>query len=185
MKTDKHNDERIVAGCIENDRYFQELLYRKYFQNMMRMCLRYANDKDTAVEIVNNGFLRVFKKIDKYSGTGSLEGWIRRLVFNALSDYFKSRSRSIQFLELPDYEIPGVEQSTDQLNFEDLMGLVDLLPDATRRVFYLYAIEGYSHVEIADLIGISEGTSKWHLASARTKLKQWILKRDNFKQHAG
>ncbi len=181
----KYNDEDLVKGCIENDRYHQELLYRKYFRSMMRMCLRYTQDRENAMEIVNNGFLRVFKKIDKYTGKGSLEGWIRKLVFHALSDYFKSNSRTIHFLELEDRDSTKSETALDHLYFEDLLELVQELPVATRRVFHLYAIEGYSHREIAEMTEISIGTSKWHLAAARKILKQLIVKRNNIKQHAG
>ena len=184
-QTTKHTDEELVKGCTKNDRYYQEMLYRKYFRSMMRMCLRYTQDREVAMEIVNNGFLRVFKKIEKYTAKGALEGWIRKLVFHALSDYFKSNSRSIHFLELEDRDAARTTSALDHLYFEDLLDLVDQLPDATRRVFYLYAIEGYSHREIAEMNSISIGTSKWHLSAARKLLQQLIAKRNNIKQHAG
>ncbi len=184
-KKNPHTDEELVHGCLQNDRYFQELLYRKYFPSMMRMCMRYAGDSVVAMEIINNGFLRVFKKIEKYSGKGSLEGWIRRLVFHALSDYFKKQSKSVHFLALEDHDAKSTyNQGLEDLYLEDLLLLVDQLPDATRQVFYLYAIEGFTHPEIAEKLDISVGTSKWHLSNARTKLKLLITNRYNLKQHA-
>ena len=178
------DDIQLVEGCKENNRFHQEMLYRKYIKSMMRMCLRHTDDQSVALEIVNNGFLRVFKKIDQYSGTGSLEGWIRKLVFHALSDYFRKNSKTIRFISLEDWDNPKESNALSSLYFEDLIQLLDNLPEASRRVFYLYAIEGYTHPEIADEFGISVGTSKWHLATARKQLKQMILKQSNLQEHA-
>ena len=147
--------------------------------------MRYTNDRDIAMEIVNNGFLRVFKKLHTFGFNGSLEGWIRRLVFHSLSDYFKKNSKSLYFLNVEDRDAPTHESALDNLYLEDLLKLVELLPDATRNVFRLYAIEGFTHVEIAKKINISVGTSKWHLATARKKLKQLIRIHHNANYHAG
>lgn len=185
FKRKKYTDEELVKGCIANDRHFQEKLYRQYFGSMMAMCMRYTKDKEEAMIIINNGFMRVFKKIELYSFKGSLEGWIRRLVFHSLSDYFKKESRKIHFLELENRDAPIKEDGLSNLYMEDLMKMVDLLPPATKQVFTLYAIEGYTHVEISKNIGISEGTSKWHLATARKKLKQLIANSNEMKDYAG
>lgn len=185
FKRKKYTDEELVNGCVANDRFFQEKLYRKYFASMMSMCMRYTRDKEVAMIIINNGFLRVYKKIELYSYKGSLEGWIRRLVFHSLSDYFKKESRQIRFLELENRDAPINGEGLQNMYLEDLMKMVDLLPPATKNVFTLYAIEGYTHVEISKNIGISEGTSKWHLATARKKLKQLIAKSNELKDYAG
>ncbi|MDF1865322.1 MAG: RNA polymerase sigma factor [Saprospiraceae bacterium] len=185
FKRKKYTDEELVNGCVSNDRFFQEKLYRKYFASMMSMCMRYTRDKEVAMIIINNGFLRVYKKIELYSYKGSLEGWIRRLVFHSLSDYFKKESRQIRFLELENRDAPINGEGLQNMYMEDLMKMVDLLPPATKKVFTLYAIEGYTHVEISKNIGISEGTSKWHLATARKKLKQLIAKSNELKDYAG
>lgn len=181
-KAEQYSDEELVEGCLKNSRFEQEMLYRKYFAAMMRMCLRYTQDRDSAMEIVNLGFLRVFKKLHLYSFSGSLEGWIRRLVFHSLSDYFKSSAKPVHFLELEERDAPAKDEILSKLYLEDLVKLVDLLPGATREVFYLYALEGYTHAEIAEKINISVGTSKWHLSNARQKLKQLIRTHYN---HAG
>ena len=94
-KQKTYSEQDLVAGCVRNERRFQELLYRQYFPKMMGMCMRYTKDRDIAMQIVNNGFLRVFKKIDQFSFKGSLEGWIRRLVYHSVSDYFKKHSTTI------------------------------------------------------------------------------------------
>lgn len=181
-KKAQHTERELVDGCIKNDRYAQEMLYRKYFNTMMRMVLRYTQDQEQAMEIINNGFLRVFKKLHTFSFSGSLEGWIRRLIFHSISDYFKRNAKAIYFLDLEDRDAPDRDTALDQLYLEDMMKLVDHLPDASKEVFYLYAVEGYNHREISEMLGISDGTSKWHLSNARKKLKQLIR---TYYNHAG
>ena len=182
LRPEQYSDQDLVKGCLKNDRLSQEMLYRKYFRPMMRMINRYTQDQEVAMDILNTGFLRVFKKLDTFAFTGSLEGWIRRLIFHSLSDYFKKNSKQVYFLELEDRDAPLKEEALNQLYFEDILKLVDMLPKATREVFYLYAIEGYTHVEISKKINISVGTSKWHLSNARKKLKQLIR---TYYNHAG
>ena len=177
------DDAQLIEGCKQNSRLHQEMLYRKYFKSMMRMCMRHTSDRSVALEIVNNGFLRVFKKIDQFGFKGSLEGWIRKLVFHALSDYFKKESRSIRFLSLEDWDKTKETDALDKLYFEDIIQLLEYIPEASRKVFYLFAIEGYKHHEIAEELGISDGTSKWHLATARKQLKQMISKHFNVQEH--
>ncbi len=183
-KAPKYTERELVEGCVRNDRYCQEYLYRQYFDSMMRMCMRYTQDKDLAMEIVNTGFLRVFKKLHTFQFKGSLEGWIRKLVFHSLSDHFKKKERKVFFLEMEDRDAPVSETALNKLYLEDILKLVDELPDATRDVFVLYAIDGYTHVEIGKMLGISEGTSKWHLSTARKKLKRLIGQFYNKKNYA-
>lgn len=140
--------------------------------------MRYAGNREEAMTIVNDGFLRVFKKIQLYSGKGSLEGWIRRLVWHSLADYFRKRERYLRFLVCEERDAPITEGPADHLYAEDILNMVDQLPPASREVFRLYAIEGYSHAEIGEQLGISSGTSKWHLNLARTKLKHMLGRRD-------
>jgi len=177
-------EKELVAGCIRNDRRSQEAFYRKYFPVMLRMVGRYTQDQDEAISILNDGFLRVFKKLDTFSFNGSLEGWVRRLVFNALSDYYRKANRSMRFLVFEDRDKKTDDSVLNDLYFEDLLGYVGQLPDATQRVFHLYAIEGFKHKEIAAMLKISEGTSKWHLSSARKQL-QSILNKHNNQHYAG
>ena len=182
------NELDIAKRCAANERQAQELLYRRFFQPMLQMCLRYTDgNRDRALEILNDGFLRVFKKIHLYEGRGSLEGWIRRLIFHAVSDYYKANNgylKNVVFDELPLENQPSViarheatEGAFSTLFFEDLLILVDYLPPATREVFKLYAVEGFSHAEISEQLGITTGTSKWHLSEARNKLKILLEKR--------
>ncbi len=174
QKIKQYSDEQLVAGCLQNDRYYQEKLYKKYFSSMMRMCLKYTSDKEIAMDIVNNGMLRVFKKIDKYSFKGSLEGWMRKLVYHSLSDYFKKHNNYVNFMVFQEKEDITQAEPLNNLYWDDLIAMVERLPDNTKRVFQLYAIEGYAHREIATTLAISEGTSKWHLSNARKQLRDMI-----------
>ncbi len=178
LRKHTHTEEELVKGCLDNDRSVQEQLYRRFLPAMMQMCLRYTSDRDEALTIVNDGFLRVFKKIHLYGFKGSLEGWIRKVVWHSLSDYYRKKSRSLQVMMLEERDAPTVASGTSILYAEDIMKLVELLPPATKEVFRLYAIEGFSHAEIGGQLGISDGTSKWHLSVARQKLKELLEKAD-------
>ena len=166
--------EEIIEGCIHNDRKAQEALYRQYFHGMWAMCQRYTQDEDRLMSIVNDGFLRVFKKIHLYQFKGSLEGWVRRIVYNALSDFFRKENNYLKFLILEERDKKIGASVNEDLYFEDVIQLVDRLPITTKKVFTLYAIEGYTHKEIGQQLNISDGTSKWHLSEARKKLKKMI-----------
>ncbi len=183
QKQKAYTEEELVKGCVANDRFWQEQFYRRFFPAMMEMCLRRTDDRDEAMSIVNNGFMRVFKKIHLYSFKGSLEGWVRRLVWHSLADYFRDQQKYIHFLVFEERDEPVQASPTSQLFAEDILRMVETLPPASAEVFKLYAIEGFSHAEIGEQLGISDGTSKWHLATARQKLKQLIHQHD-FRSYA-
>jgi len=147
--------------------------------------MRYTSDRNIAMEIVNTGFLRVFKKLHTFQFTGSLEGWIRKLVYHSLSDYYKKNSKYLQFLVFEERDRSVEEEALSNIYAEDIMKMVEKLPPATQRVFKLYAIEGFTHVEIAKKNSISVGTSKWHLSVAREKLKELIENNNKYRLYAG
>ena len=180
FKPKTYSDQELVEACCRNDRRGQEALYRKFFPVMLRMCLRYTRDEDTAIDIVNTGLLRVFKKIDTFAFRGSLEGWVRRLVYHSMADYFRNNARYLHFLVFDEKEESLPEQGLDQLYEEDLLNAIQTLPPASQEVFRLFAIEGYSHAEIAVTMSISEGTSKWHLSNARQKLRERLKALENW-----
>lgn len=167
-----YTDEELVEGCARNERRAQEALYRRFFPEMLRMCRRYTRDEDTAIEMVNNGFLRVFKKIHTFAFKGSLEGWVRRLVYHSMADYFRDNARYLHFLVFEERDAAIPERGHEIFYEEDILRAVGTLPPVSQEVFRLYAIEGYSHAEIAVNLGMSEGTSKWHLSTARQKLRE-------------
>lgn len=126
------------------------------------------------MSICNDGFLKVFKKIDSFAHKGSLQGWIRRIVYHSMSDHFRKDSRYIQFMVFDEFDRKDDQMILPKLYLEDLVTLVEKLPEMTRSVFQLYAIEGYNHREVGEQLSMSENTSKWHLATARKKLKEMI-----------
>jgi RNA polymerase sigma-70 factor (ECF subfamily) len=170
----KYTEEELVKGCVDNDRKMQEQLYRRFMPFMMQMCRRYTSETDEALTIVNDGFLRVFKKIELYGFKGSLEGWIRKVVWHSLSDHFRKKAKSLKLMMLEERDAPAIASGASQLYVEDILLLVDKLPPASREVFRLYAIDGFSHAEIGEQLGISDGTSKWHLSTARQQLRLLI-----------
>lgn len=172
----------IIEGCKKNDRKCQESLYKEFFPSMMSMCMRYIHDKDRAAAIVNDGFLKVFTKIGQYENRGSLEGWIRRIVFHSMSDNIKKNANYLKFMVFNDHDRKVRQDVLDNLYEEDIMKMIDLIPPASADIFILYAIEGYTHKEIAEMKGISIGTSKWHLSEARKKLKTIII--NTYTQHS-
>jgi RNA polymerase sigma factor (sigma-70 family) len=169
-----YSEQELVERCAANDRRAQEVLYRMFFEEMMRMCRRYTKDHDTAMEILNNGFMRVFKKIHTYGFRGSLEGWVRRLVYHSMADYYRENAKYLHFLTLEDFEQGVPERGHEIFYEEDILRAVGTLPPVSQEVFRLYAIEGYSHAEIAAALHITDGTSKWHLSTARQKLRELL-----------
>jgi RNA polymerase sigma-70 factor (ECF subfamily) len=126
--------------------------------------------------ILNDGFLKVFQNIGKFEGKGSFEGWIRRICFRCLSDHFRKEKSYVQFLMFEDFDKSEYTNALNEIYYEELIQLVDKLPSTTAKVFRLYAIDGFKHREIAELLQISVGTSKWHLSEARNKMKNLIDK---------
>lgn len=142
---------------------------------MMAMCLKYAKDEDEAMMVVNNGFLKVFKNIESFKFQGSFEGWIRKIVYRSICDHYKKENKRIKFLVLEDFNTGYNQNVVEKLYEEDILRLIEKVPNASADIFVLFAIHGYSHKEISEMRSISIGTSKWHLSNARKKLQELIL----------
>lgn len=168
------NDTAIVEDCLKGKRQAQEALYKHFSKKMFATAFRYSGNMEIAQDILQDGFVKVFNNLKNYNGSGSLEGWIRRIVVNTSLDYL--RKKTILF-SLTEYEmdVESAEDVTAKLNAADLMQLVAALPDGYRTIFNLYAIEGFSHREISEMLQVSEGTSKSQLARARNILKNKVL----------
>lgn len=168
--------ENIIAGCIKGERKAQELLYKNYYEAMANLCMRYTKNEHDAVEVLNNGFLKVFMNIHRYEpDKASLYTWIRTIVVNSCIDFLKIKERSAVHNELNEaIEIQIDAEAINKMKVSEVLHFVRALPAATRAVFNLYVMEGYNHKEIATMLGISDGTSKWHLSEARKNLKQMI-----------
>jgi RNA polymerase sigma factor (sigma-70 family) len=170
------NDIDLLQGCLANDRKAQKLLYEHFYEFAMTIALRYSRDEHDAADIMSHAFVKVFKSIKSYdSSKGSLHAWIKRIIVNEGLDHIKSRERFSENVELETVEEPPVNNSVlEQMGAEEIMEIIAKLPPATHAVFVLYAVEGYNHREIAEKLGISEGTSKWHLSEARKTLQQQL-----------
>lgn len=175
----KLSDIDLIKACKSNSRKHQEILYLRYFDTMYGMCLRHTSDKEVSMSVVNDGFLKIFKNIDRYRFKGSFEGWMRRIVYNSLLDHFRKKSSKQKFIEFDlNSFFTGIDSS---MEYEDILDMVDTLPDDSRSVFIMHAIEGYNHKEISKIKGIPVGTSKWYLSKAKEKLKELLSKRNEIK----
>ncbi len=166
--------EQLIQGCIRNERGAQEKLYRLFYPKMMALVRRYIDHEEQAEEVLNNGYLRAFQKIKQYNFQGSFEGWIRKIVFHAVADYVKQNAKYSDKILLVEKDELVHKDHADKLYYDQLLQLIHLLPDATRTVFNMYVMEGFTHKEIGNIVGISEGTSKWHLSEGRRILKEKI-----------
>lgn len=166
-------EAHIISGCLNGDRKCQELLYKEHYPVMIRICMRFTNDLDEAGGLYNEAMIKVFNKIGQFNHDGSFEGWVKRIVINTCIDHSR-RVAKITYQpidELHQEPAPVLPEVYSRLAAADIMQLVRELPKNTALVFNLHVLEGYKHQEIAELLGISDGTSKWHLNEARKILK--------------
>lgn len=173
LKIYRTKEEELIKGCLKREPSAQKLLYDQYSSKMYGLCYRYVRDSMEAEDILVMAFMKVFDKIHQFKSEGSFEGWIRRIVVNEALTYLR-RNRAMYLetdLEQADRE-PDYDALSDQLEIEDLLRIIKELPTGYRIVFNLYAIDGYSHKEIAEQLGISENTSKSQLSRARTYLQK-------------
>ncbi len=165
----------LINGCKEDNRRMQEEMYRRFSPRMYAVCLRYAGNAAEAEDILQEGFIKVFKKLDSFRGEGSFEGWVRRIFVNTAIEHFRRKRYLMPVTEKEENTIEGKYTSVlDSLGVKDIMALVQELSPGYRTVFNLYVVEGYTHKEIADMLGISEGTSKSQLSRAKVILQDMV-----------
>lgn len=169
-------DDELVKGCLRKDRKFQELLYKKFSKTMYQICLSYAKDRDGAQDILQEGFIKVFDKINSFNSEGSLEGWIRRIISNTAVDHYRKKSTLRKFIEFDatPSDKTGQNNISDSIHANEILDQVRKLPDGAQVIFNLYAVEGFSHKEISEKLQISEGTSKSQVNRARTLLQKLL-----------
>lgn len=170
--------EDIVKGCISGKRKAQEQLFNLFSEEMFGVCLYYSKDYTEAEDTLHEGFMKVFQKIAQFQGKGSLAGWIKRIMINtALEKYRKQVQMYAVGDEISSEKDIAPGNVIDDLSVQDLLAMIRELSPQYKMVFNLYAIDGYSHREISEMLGISEGTSKSNLARARTILQEKVKKR--------
>ncbi|GAB3645437.1 sigma-70 family RNA polymerase sigma factor [Echinicola sediminis] len=165
----------IIKGCLKGDRDAQKHLYDQYAGKFLAICLRYIKDRDLAEDVMIEGFMRIFEKLPQFEGKGSFEGWMKRIIVTqSLLTLRKNKKLSMETHLDQQLEAGLPWQEPADMEANELMEMIQELPVGYKTVFNLYAIEGYSHAEIGDLLGISENTSKSQLSRARALLKQKI-----------
>lgn len=166
----------LIKGCVEGDRRLQEELYNRFSPKMYAVCLRYANNTDDAQDLLQEGFIKVFRNLHRFRAEGSFEGWMRRVFVNTSIEHFRRKSTKLSTVS--DKEEDTIEDvditALDNLAEKDIISLIQELSPGYKTVFNLYVIEGYSHKEIGELLGISEGTSKSQLARAKGILQKKV-----------
>ncbi|MCR9288017.1 MAG: RNA polymerase sigma factor [Bacteroidetes bacterium] len=176
----------LINACRKNDRESQQALYRHFYNYGMTICMRYAGTREEAKEILNDGFVKVFLKIDRYSPNLSFKGWLNKILVNTAIDHFRkfqNEPQTVDLIHAQHYEVES--EALLNLSVEAIFDLINKLPPAYRMAFNLYAVEGYKHSEIAEKLGISVGTSKSNLAKAKMKLKSMITKADDWRNVSG
>lgn len=168
-------DADLIEGCLEGNRKMQQELYERFAPKMYGVCLRYAGTATEAEDILQEGFIKVFKKMDSFRSEGSFEGWIRRIFVNTAIEHFRKKAYLQPITEWEETTVEGKYLSIlDELAEQDIIGLIQKLSPGYRTVFNMYVVEGYTHREISELLGISEGTSKSQLSRAKLILQDLV-----------
>ena len=171
------NLDKIIEGCKKDERVAREKLYQMYADRMFGICLRYTKDHSAAEDILQEGFIKIFKNIKQYKYTGSFEGWLRRIMINTAIEKFRKKNSLHYAAEISlGYDIMSSEDIMAGVSAKELLKLIQSLSAQYRVVFNLYVFEGFSHQEISEKLNISEGTSKSNLARARKILQEKVIK---------
>ena len=177
--------QQLIKGCLEGDRKAQQAVYKLLYGKMKVVCMRYTRDTDQALDILQEGFIKVFQNMERYSGAGSFEGWVRRIMVNLSIDRFRKQKNDFLLLNgsmnIEDYEDvvdnePDVESVDYDFTPEQILEAMQMLSPAYKTVFNLYVFENYTHQDIAEALSISIGTSKSNFAKAKRNMKKILLK---------
>lgn len=172
------DEEQLVKKCLEKDALAQKQLFEFYSPRMMGVCLRYSQDRDEAQDVLQMGFIKVFEKLNMYNFKGSLEGWIRKIIVNTALDNIRKNKKFLNDVEMDkvDYQLHNhTENAVEKLSAQDLLKIIQEMPPGFRTVFNMFAVEGYSHKEIAEELNISVNTSKSQYSRARAYLQKIII----------
>ena len=177
------NEIDIIKGCLKNDRMSQKALYEGYYGKMLGACMRYAKDRDEAKDMLQEGFIKVFNNIQNFNNKGSFEGWMRRIIVNTCIDQIRKNKKNYLIVSTVNANDQGItpaeeideDDLADRISEAEILRAVQDLTPAYRMVFNLFVIEEYTHKEIAELLDISEGTSKSNLSKAKFNLKKNLM----------
>lgn len=170
-------ENEVIKGCIEGKRLYQKKLYEHFASMMLGVCMRYAKDRAEAEDMLQEGFIKVFNNISRFKFEGSFEGWVRRIMIFTAINFFKHRSRKFQEeLDAIDADAVFEDDIVSKIAAKEIIALVQQMPEGYRMVFNLYAIEGYTHREIGEMLNIAEGTSKSQYSRARQYMQAVLAK---------
>jgi len=183
------DEQSLIVGCKRGESWARKKIYEQYAPVMMGVCMRYVGNKDTAEDLLQDGFIKIFTRIETYTGDGSFPGWIRRIFVTTALEHLRKNEPLKLSVSINEYttEVEVVDASVlDQLSANDLMACITRLPNGFRTVFNLYAIEGYSHNEIAKMLNIKESTSRSQFIRAKKALQrdvQLLIGQENAKRN--
>lgn len=177
------DQHKLVKDCLRNQLSAQRQLYELFAPPMLGVCYRYTKSIADAEDVLQEGFIKVFRYLHQYKGDGELGGWIRRIMVTTAINYLKKNARYQSELVFPDEPLHAVSTDNPELRLEakELAALIRQLPPGYQTIFNLHAVEGYTHVQIGEMLGIQEGTSRSQYARARALLVNWLQKRDTIK----
>ena len=174
-------DPELLTACRKGDRKAQHQLYKECYSPLMQVCVRYHNQQDEAVEVLNQGFLKVLTHLDRYRSEVPFKAWIKRIMINTIIDNFrrsKKHRESHQYQDMTQLETEDLlidyNEADQELDAADIRAMINKLPPISQKVFNLYIVDGYNHKEIAEMLNISPATSRWHVSSSRKTIQKMI-----------
>lgn len=179
------NENELIEGCRKGNRASQKALYERYCRKMLVVCLRYSKTTAEAEDILQEGFVKVFNGLKEFRQESKLETWITRIMVNTALNVQRRKLYLYPMVDVEDLNLPDVELSVSGINFRQLLEMIQTLPHGCQIVFNLFAIEGFSHKEIAEQLGISEGTSKSQFARARSLMQAKLSKESTYYERYG
>lgn len=176
MPESAYPEQQLITDCLQGNRIAQKRLYETYSGKMMAVCLRYCKDRETAKDLLHDGFLKVYTHLDSFKGTGSFEGWIRRIMVNTALEFLRKRNEEGYHLDVEEaFTLSNDDIGImERMQAEELIQTIQKLPDTYRATFNLFVVEGYSHKEIADVMNITESSSRVYLTRARQMLQSLL-----------
>lgn len=176
MSESGYIEKQLIDNCLQGDRLAQRKLYELYSGKMMGICLRYCRDRETAKDLLHDGFLKIYTHLDKFEGKGSFEGWMRRIMVNTALEFLRKKNDEGYNMDIEEaFTLSSDDCSAlEKMQAEELLAVIQKLPDTYRTTFNLFVIEGYSHREIAETMSITESSSRVYLTRAKQLIQQML-----------
>ena len=180
-------DLELINACVKKNRKAQFTLYQKCYALLLSVCLRYEHNKSDADHVLNKAFLKILNNLDSFNLNIPFEPWIRRIMINTIIDEYRRSKKNAHVITIEEIsslsnvdDVVDINEATKRFDERELLRMLENLPTVSKQVFNLFAIDGYAHKEIAEMLNMSEGTSKWHVSFARKKLREMIREREEY-----